>query len=319
MKRKASLILVLALTLSVFGISGNKTAVYACENIIADNYEYLYTDYNEEDPLLDYFLYDLIYPVDDFGFYDDYNNYVDYNNYDDSEYGYDDNYGDYNTGEFNESMEDSQENKEKTVAVKNLLSKLLPEDRMKRIKEIRTFTDGRDNVLAFVEPIDSIGKDWRLAYDNQDVSFKNASSAQKKEILRTFIHEYSHIESLNESQVKYGETKASKGEIKLEEGVLKKDSYLARFANKFWTKDMIAIAENQDPEEMPVLYYQKPSFFVSEYAASNFVEDFAESFAEFVLSDKKQGESVASQKVNFFYDIPELVKLREHMRRGMSS
>ncbi len=338
MKRKSMLILILVLTISIFGISESKTVVYASEQESKENYEYLDNyDYQknilstsviflQSDELvteaeIDELLYDLIYLVGDYSSYDEFE-YIG-NEYDDnSGYGYSDEYesnenaADY---DFTENNDNSESNKEKISAVKELLTKLLPKEKMNRITEITSFTDGKENVLAFVEPIDSTSKKWHLAFDSEDVNLKNASLSEQREVLRTFIHEYAHIESLNETQMKQGDFNRDKGEIKIQEGILKKNSYLAQFASKFWTKDMIAIVEKQNPEDMLNLYYDNETSFVTEYASSNFVEDFAESFAEFVLSDKKTNNSIASQKVNFFYDIPEFVKLREHMRKHMTS
>lgn len=51
------------------------------------------------------------------------------------------------------------------------------------------------------------------------------------------------------------------------------------------------------------------------YASTNPEEDIVESFVDFVYFDKiEEPERIADQKVNFFYEFPKLVKIREHIR-----
>lgn len=57
--------------------------------------------------------------------------------------------------------------------------------------------------------------------------------------------------------------------------------------------------------------------FVSDYAATNIEEDIAESFRIFVCGEKPTTLSVADKKVLFFYDYPELVKIRNEYRNNL--
>ncbi|MEC8762510.1 MAG: hypothetical protein VXY40_07145, partial [Actinomycetota bacterium] len=54
--------------------------------------------------------------------------------------------------------------------------------------------------------------------------------------------------------------------------------------------------------------------FVSDYAATNVVEDFAESFMTFVLEPEPDDDTVIGQKLLFFWDRPEYVEIRDHVR-----
>jgi hypothetical protein len=60
---------------------------------------------------------------------------------------------------------------------------------------------------------------------------------------------------------------------------------------------------------------------VTEYAASNPDEDFAESFTVFVLKEKPTKPTVnfihKDQKILFFYDFPELVEMRDFIRSNL--
>ncbi len=195
--------------------------------------------------------------------------------------------------------------------IENLLSTLIPSDKLERIVEIKEESDGEFGNLAAVEPVDDKGKEWLLVYDPADLNLG------KEEIIRTLIHEYAHIESLNETQVRHGDINPNKGEFVISEGVVKEASYLLIFIKKFWTDDMIDKVNSLLDDEGVEIFNSHPNHFVSEYAATNFVEDFAESFAEFVMSDKKTDNTIASQKVNFFYQFKELIELREFMRKGI--
>ena len=49
---------------------------------------------------------------------------------------------------------------------------------------------------------------------------------------------------------------------------------------------------------------------MTDYAATNPGEDIAESFTSFVMEPKPDGDTIAEEKVLFFYEYPELVQLR---------
>ena len=56
---------------------------------------------------------------------------------------------------------------------------------------------------------------------------------------------------------------------------------------------------------------------MTEYAASNPDEDFAESFVAFVLKEKPTKSTTVDQKIRFFYDFPELVEMRDFIRSNL--
>lgn len=57
-------------------------------------------------------------------------------------------------------------------------------------------------------------------------------------------------------------------------------------------------------------YYDNATMFVTDYAATSPEEDIAEAWAYFILKPKPEGNTVAEQKVLFFYEWDELTKLR---------
>jgi hypothetical protein len=110
------------------------------------------------------------------------------------------------------------------------------------------------------------------------------------------------------------------GGLALDEGTLRKDAFLNRFYESFWQKAYPDRGtETRSDAEGSALYAQAPNSFVSEYAATGPLEDFAESFSSFVIGAKKEGDSIAARKILFFYGYPELVALRNEMRKGLAS
>ena len=64
-------------------------------------------------------------------------------------------------------------------------------------------------------------------------------------------------------------------------------------------------------------YEKNPTHYVSRYGANYFHEDVADTFAVFVLGAKPQGDTVAEQKLLFFWQEPQLVALREAIRENL--
>ncbi|MFK7805148.1 MAG: hypothetical protein AB8G95_26175, partial [Anaerolineae bacterium] len=98
------------------------------------------------------------------------------------------------------------------------------------------------------------------------------------------------------------------------EGCANQSSYVNAFYNAFWADIYSELPLDQDPDELYDFYLTYQDRFVTEYAGTNPGEDIAESWTHFVLNDRPNGSSVADQKVQFFYQYPELVSLREKIR-----
>ena len=80
------------------------------------------------------------------------------------------------------------------------------------------------------------------------------------------------------------------------------------FTRKFWTKEDL---QNNNDEDF---YAKNKSRFVTEYATSSPHEDMSESFSYWVIAEGK-GKTVADAKQRFFGRYPQLVALKEHIRR----
>ena len=68
-----------------------------------------------------------------------------------------------------------------------------------------------------------------------------------------------------------------------------------------------------------MFYAEHEDDFVSDYAATNVIEDFAESFMVYVIEDAPIGDSVAAEKLRFFEAIPELAAIRDRLRAEFAS
>ncbi|MEO0599731.1 MAG: hypothetical protein AAF126_26700, partial [Chloroflexota bacterium] len=117
----------------------------------------------------------------------------------------------------------------------------------------------------------------------------------------TIIHEFAHILSLNNTQYEtyptillddeeglsddefydgIEEDMAACTAVAFEDGCAIEDSYLALFTEEFW--EDFDVEELLDLEDEYFFFDENPDAFVTEYAATNPAEDFAETFSYFI-------------------------------------
>ncbi len=175
------------------------------------------------------------------------------------------------------------------------IKELFPKKYLDLITSFEVMSDGKDGELAAVSLNDD-GKTWTIRVDLEDVFAENGEFEQ--EGIVTLVHEMSHIISLNYEQM----SDSSDVVYTVDEGNLRDDSYLSLFYQRFY--------EGHE--------YVSNDAFVSEYARTNPEEDFAESFAYFVMEEKPDGNLVKDMKMLFFYDFDELVKIRKDIRSKLN-
>ncbi len=206
-------------------------------------------------------------------------------------------------------------------------ARLVPPEQRPYLTKYVVFTDGPDEVLAFVTPDTDDPTKWLLGVDITDTS-------NPEELTFTLIHEFAHLMTLNSGQVSvneylalepdneelYEEAAAACSVYFPGEGCSEPTSYINAFYERFWAdiyEEWSEISWMEDEDEYAAaaeeFYLSREDDFVSDYAATSPEEDIAESFATFVLKPKPTGDTLADQKVAFFYDYPELVKLRAEM------
>ncbi|MBP9667487.1 hypothetical protein KBD87_01600, partial [Candidatus Saccharibacteria bacterium] len=181
-----------------------------------------------------------------------------------------------------------------------------------RLASFEIFNDASNDSAASVWQSESNREKWHM---NVNAAFED----DQKDLIHTMVHEYGHIVSLNTSQVRT--TQGSCPRLELPEGCTKQGSYIDSFNQKFWAQYGTNAPEDygSDQGQVDAFYNASPDSFVTEYAATNMVEDFAESWAYFVLRSKPSDDSEKSQKIRFMYEFKELVRERDRIRTQIRS
>jgi len=226
-----------------------------------------------------------------------------------------------------------QEDQASHQEIWNYFITLIPSDERSSLTEYSIVTDGDGNVLASVAQTLYDPALWGLEVDIRD-------SDDKLNLTYTLIHEYAHLLTLGPDQVTpsqavfnnpddddiyYDEVDACANYFP-GEGCSRADSYINAYFNQFWAdiyeewQDINLIEDDNDYyDALDDFYYNYEDRFVTDYAATNPEEDIAEAFSFFVLSPRPKGDTIAEEKILFFYDYPELVQLRDEITRGICS
>ena len=235
-----------------------------------------------------------------------------------------------------------QKDKEKHHEIWSNFVNLVPEaDR--NVSIFYLTTDGVGEIGGGVNrDLENLSK-WHLFYDIYN-SYPDGTFDAKSTI-HTTIHEFGHILTTSSDQLdidselvmllgndesEFDEIFATRSEECFPEymsvdGCTKIDSYINQFHQRFWT-DIISeweemqYIENDDKyyEQMNSFYQKYEGRFVSSYASTNVDEDIAESWTAFVLLEKPQDiRPMSDEKILFFYDYPELIELRYHIRNNL--
>lgn len=203
---------------------------------------------------------------------------------------------------------------------------VIPANLRTQVTQFSVFTDGPNNSLGAVEQTDD-PRHWKLEMDIQD-------SQNFADLSTTLIHEFGHLLTLNDSQVTpdmdvfdhpddpklFEQAEANCKTYFLFEGCSQADSTINRFFQRFWPRlyaEWKRIDSGTDSKQVEQglnrLYQRYTDQFVSSYAVTSPAEDIAETFMYFIFNPRPSGESLADQKVLFFYDLPEMKDLRDHI------
>jgi hypothetical protein len=209
----------------------------------------------------------------------------------------------------------------------DLIVDIVPAEYRDGVGYFLVFTDGPAGTLGAVEQTDDPAT-WTLEIDQQD-------AGNFSDLTTTLIHEISHIFTLDQNQVAtdyavfnapddqsaYEQGDAACDTYFLFEGCSTPDSYINLFFDQFW-QDIypewqeinLELDEDRLDNLMIDFYGRYADRFVSDYAVTSPEEDIAETFMYFVLAPQPAGDSIAEQKMLFFYQFSDLMDLREHMR-----
>jgi len=185
-----------------------------------------------------------------------------------------------------------------------------------------TYKWANEPVLGFVKKINVKNPAWAFVINANAIDLGNKKWVRDSVVVLT--HEYAHILTLNSKQVNSKKTnesvcKKDKTYYVPGFGCALKRSYLTYYVSDFWPTDLQAQARTAKAKKSTTAFYEKNTdIFVTKYAASSVEEDIAESFADFILRAKPTGSSIKEKKILFFYDYPELVKVRTQMRSAIA-
>jgi hypothetical protein len=147
--------------------------------------------------------------------------------------------------------------------------------------------------------------------------FNVLASTDSNYLTEALVHEYGHFISLNPTQ----QMKLKPGEKCKQEPLYDcpaPDSYVNQFFEEFWRPIYREWGGTRNDASRNYQFYLKHSDqFVSAYAASQPLEDIAETWTAFIIQPKPTGDTIADQKVLFFYQFPELVELRYELMYGI--
>ncbi|MFF0911924.1 NADH:ubiquinone oxidoreductase subunit 4 (chain M) [Microbacterium enclense] len=132
-------------------------------------------------------------------------------------------------------------------------------------------------------------------------------------LLSTLVHEYAHILSLGADDTDHGNDSCET--VQTNEGCLRPEAALASFQQRFWSGyEDAPDPDNDDPDRAWEFYQDHEDDFVSDYAATNVAEDFAESFMTYVLEERSDADTVIGEKLRFFDGQPEYAEARDRIR-----
>jgi len=226
-----------------------------------------------------------------------------------------------------DELEDERDDRATHEAIWDYFASIIPPQERGFVSEFSIFTDGRGNHLAAVSPLFSDPEQWSLQVDILDAE-------SYYELTYTLIHEQGHLLTLNSGQVPpskaifkfpenetvYRQEDDACSQYFTGEGCSEPDSYINQFFTRFWPyiyEEWAQIDAEEDEDTRAIMledfYEIYKDQFVSEYASTSPIEDIAESWAFFVLSPKPELNSIANEKILFFYEYPELVSLRQEI------
>ncbi|GAB6438804.1 hypothetical protein bcgnr5390_29140 [Bacillus luti] len=233
--------------------------------------------------------------------------------------------------EAKEEVLQQRQDREYHESLWDMYSTLIPAKYRGNITEFDLITDGYDGVVAHVMPSMENPKDWTLSLDTLD------SAVNIDEVMKTLIHETAHVLTLGHKQIPVNEQYLKAFEedkdiasyqnkcksLFLQEGCAKESSYINQFHNSFWKQIEQEWTEKkvEESEEAQMQFFkERQDEFVSEYGTTNVAEDIADTFTAFILQDSKEvkeGTELKYKKIAFFYQFPELVKMRAEVLSGL--
>lgn len=255
---------------------------------------------------------------------------------------FDDNITDENSQHVPPDLEKLRHDSEKHKELWQTMINLIPEDYRYKIIKFKLATDYKNGAISQVIRDGRNLESWAITIDPIDLYPRKF--LEHKALSYIAIHQFGQMLTRDSSQVNiedllwelgsfssdrydtwYPQKKQDCGtNLMLWDGCTKNDSIINNFYQKFWIDiypewEQINSLEDktkqsQQFEDFAARYADS---FVTNYAATSIENDIAESWSAFVLLDRPSENKISDQKINFFYEISELIKLRDEIRNAL--
>lgn len=209
------------------------------------------------------------------------------------------------------SLRSFQQNETEHQTIWNTFVNVFPLEYLTAVEEFVIFSDGIDGVASDTSKLAADEYGIKFAFDPADIG----------DLLFVLTHEYAHLIALSEKEDQIGLVADICRAENFDGKENMRDSYLKEFRERFWEEygerflELESITDDSARNAlMRELGEKYTDHFLTDYALTSPEEDFAESFAVFVWSDQPTQNAPAYDKIRFFYDYPELTRLRQAVR-----
>lgn len=177
------------------------------------------------------------------------------------------------------------------------MAKLIPDEYHDYVVEFVIFESDNDDSDAFVEYVLPYTKEWR--YGVNVAEFKDTFNSELANEL--IIHEFAHMFSLDEALTKKPDSSCHE----LIQICANNKTIYGKYIEEFWEEDQLDkvfsfTSSSKQDSKLWDFYQKNQKSFVTSYAASSPAEDFAESFAFYVLYEEGSYGPLAREKIDFF-------------------
>lgn len=180
----------------------------------------------------------------------------------------------------------------------DLVCSILPQESRRKITRFRLFTDGAGGTIAQATPLQTESgqldnRRFCLSLDPNDVFDETGALRDRSALVWALVREYGRVLLEDETQVDLSaaDTGDPAGFVE--------DSFRERFYQRFQG------ASDADGDS---------ARYVCPEAVQDFSQDIAATFAVFLLGEEPQGDSLAEEKLRFFWQEETMVSLRAAVR-----
>lgn len=211
---------------------------------------------------------------------------------------------------------EDQMNTQKHQEIWTLTKKIIPASYLGKVKEFLLYNGESQESNAFVAKITDDLKEWRYGVAI-NYAYEGGFNVDG-ELQRSITHEFGHILSLNDTQLDGLISEENCPNYYPEDGCAKTGAYINTFYTTFWPSSLVKEFNNN--ADNAKFFKNNSDKFISDYAASSPIEDFAVVFASFVMDPLPAANSTAIKdlKVLSLSKYPELVNMRTSIRTNLN-